>query len=387
MSTFSEVFGSMVAGLAVRPFFWAVALLIFVYVVTRNYRSLREEPPPLLWPPGEEALAQIDVNWLFMRTRTILTNRRMLQWRVSWFLSRRKLKTISLRDVRSVVLHRQMNWGLLLAGAYMIGSYNPVALVLVLVGLQARLYTVRANTPFSQMPVTRVVVTTAWRAQLGELVRFYRDTQSIWSRASLHDAVPAVSDGAVSIGNDGETNRETDFAWGRPALVFIIAMTVAGLIQHVFEPHVSFDDFVFTPLYLGLPVAIASRSVRDALWVACFGLIGLIAIKFPGGGFLGFLTADGGFPAWPQYAGTLITLLAVTLAANGIARLTSASFAPAAILLWVLFAAVYIPDAFSDLSTYSKIALAMAASIALRPVDEWLARPTLPAVRQVHHAN
>lgn len=381
VGAFSELIGGFVAGLAVRPFFWAVAILLFVYVATRNYRALREELPPVLWPPGEGALAEIEVNWLFMRTRTILTNRRMLQWRLSWFLSRRKLKTIAFQDVRSVTLHRHMNWALLLAGAYLIGGYNPLALVLVVVGLQARIYTVRANTPFSQMPMTRVVVTTPWRAQLRELLRFYQDSQSTWSRASMQDRVFAVSDGPVRDASYGVPDRETDFAWGRLVLVFIIGVTAAGLIQNLFGPHVSFDDYVFTPLYLGLPVAMASRSVRDALWVACLGFIGLIAVKFPGGGWLGFIGADGTFPAWAQYAGTLITLLAMTLAANGITRVASAALAPAAILLWLPFAAQYVPDAVSDLSLYSKIALAMAVSIALRPVDQWLAdvkRPTVP---------
>ena len=367
MDPLLEAVKELVAGLAVQPFFWLVAVLLFAYVATQNYKRLRDESPPILWPPGEHPVDQFEVDRGFSRTRTILTNRRIVHWHVSWFLSRRRLKTIALADVNAVVIHRRMNWVLLLVGFYLIGDYNPLAFALVLLGLQAPLYTVRANTPTALMPLTFVVVTTPWRAHLVGLQDFYRKIQATWSsvRSELGRS------GSLDVANAGEPGAlvDADFVWGRPALAFILGMMGVALLQHAIAPHVSFDDLMFSPFYLAIPVAVAARSLRDGFWVALLGFIGVLAVKFPGDSLFGLLASDGGVPAWIQYFWVLVALLGSVGVANVLARKAGLGFAPLAILVWVVLASEYTPEAWGDLAVYARIAMAMAVSVLLLSLD------------------
>lgn len=364
MDALIDFIGGSLRVYAISPVLFAFLGVLFVCVMTRNYLRLREEKltPDLL--EGEQPLDRIEVDWVLMKTKTILTNRRIIHLSLNWFLSKRKILALALADLHSIVWRRHANWVCLLAGLYFIGTFNPLALLLVLYGIQGRIYSVVFDTPFAQMLWTRVPVRSLRRVQLGELVRFYRNAQATWARVRAEKGLPA---GPAPVGAVAE--READFLWGRPVWVYVVLLLVVGFLQRLLERHLCFDDYFFVPIYLGLPVAVACRSMRDGLWTAILGFAALFTIKFPASGLVGLLAADGRSPLFEQYALVMLTLVLVVLVAAAIARYVHASLAVLALLLWLALVRLHMPAVFFDLTLYAKVALAIAVAIVLAWIE------------------
>src|SRR6202008_4999499 len=78
--------------------------------------------------------------------------------------------------------------------------------------------------------------------------------------------------------------QETDLVWGRPLWLYVACFLVLGLLHRWLMGHITLDDAFFGPVYLALPVVVASRSRRDGLLAALFGFVGLLTLKFPSSG-------------------------------------------------------------------------------------------------------
>lgn len=376
MNEFSGLIEGAFRNIAVGPVFFTFLLIVFVYVMTKNFLKLKHEELNPDWMEGEKVLDQITVSFWWMRIKTILTNRRILQFRLSWFLSKRKVKSIALKDVHSVFWRRYANWFLLLLGWNFFGVVNPLAFILVLLALERKVYSVRFDTPFAQMPFARLGVITWTRKQLGEMVRFYRNSQKVWASMRLENGLPGLLP-PLQVPQE----EETDFAWGRPVWVYIALFMVCAVWQSVFEPKITFDDFIVAPIYLGLPVAVARRNLRDGIWVAIAAFVGVLTIKFPGANPVGLLPGGGIFSAFLQFRGpfayieeyimVMITLLLMVWAAHFISsKLSLPGLAFVAVFIWLGFVALHMPVLLYDYALYSKIALAMAASILLAAVEK-----------------
>lgn len=359
MESLSSSLESFLRQLAIVPAVFTLMVGLFLYVMTRNYRGLRRES----WTPdlteSEKPLEELRVEWIAMRTHTILSNRRVLQLRLSWFLSKRKQKAVALEDVHSVVWRRTANWLYLLVGIWFVGTLNPLALLFVLLGLQSKIYSIRFGTPFAHMPLTRVAVLTFWRRQFSEFVRFYRSAQDAWARTRAEKgllAVPVAQQPPLV---------DEDFLFGRPVWVYVGLFMACALAQRILEPHITLDDFFFGPLYLALPIAVAARSTRDAIWAAILGSAALFTMKFPISGILGPALSDGGRPYFEQYLLIAITCILMVGVGRVIATKLTPSLTFLALLLWPLFIGLHVPDGLADLALYTKTAIAMAMTIIL----------------------
>jgi len=369
MSNLYRSLEALFRGLGLGWMLLAFAAAVFVYVMTRNYLRLRREKlsPDLL--EGEKALDELKVDGLLTRTHTLLTSRRVLQLHLSWFLSRRKQFAVSHRDLRSVIWRRQTNWYLLIAAFLFLGSLNPLALLLFLLAVEAKIYSIRFVTPVNEMPWIRMGTWSFLRKQLTDFTRFFRNAQATWAHVRSEKAVGEPTAQAVTA-----TEADTDFLWGRPVWVYVLFLLIMGIVQRYAEPHLSFDDYVFAPVYLGLPVAVAQRSRRDGVWAAILGVVALITIKFSSAGFLISLTGDGGRPLREQYLLVMVTLVLMVLVASAIAKMVHPSLAFLAVLLWLGFVWVNAPTVFFDLGLYAKVALAMAAAILLAWLERGIGR-------------
>jgi hypothetical protein len=358
-----EALSFLVRQWAIVPALLLFLLALFVWVMSRNWRWLRNERvvPDLI--DSEQILDELVVDWGVMRTHTLLTNHRVLQLRLSWFLSKRKEKRVSLKDVHSVVWRRWVNWPYLLVGVWFLGKFNPLALLLTVLGLSTKIYSIRFDTPFAQMPWTRVAVLSFWRRQLGEFWRFYRNARSTWARVRAGDS-PLIT----PISHDTEL-REQDFRWGRAVWIYLAVFMLAALVQRLSGRHVSYDDYFFGPLYLALPAAAATRSLRDAAWCALLGAAGLFTIKFPSSGMVGILASDGGRPYFEQYLLVAATALVIALIASAIATRLTPSLAFLAPFVWLGFIGLHSPILIKDLSLYSKVSMAMALTVILLWVE------------------
>lgn len=350
--------------LLVSPVLLIFLVFLFIYVMCWNYIRFRKEKPKVDLLEDEEQLDQIDVDFWFMRNHTVLTSRRVVKWHWGWFLSKRKITSIALYNVHSVNWRRYTNWLFLLVGLYFLGRLNPLAFILFLLGLQEKVYLIRFNTPFAQMPLTRIVVRSLRRSQLRELWRFYQNAKVAWAKIHLQKGLPAH--GMPKI----ETVHETDFAWGRPVWIYLWFFFLCGLLQRILEPHISFDDYFFLPFYLGLPVAVAQRNLRDAIWASILGFTALFTLKFPGMGLLFPLVSDGSAPYFEQYGLIVLTLLLMVILANFIARYIHYELSFLAVILWLGFVGLHMPALISDLGLYAKLLLAMAVAILLAQIEK-----------------
>jgi hypothetical protein len=333
-------------------------------VMTRNYLRFRREKlsPDLL--EGEKPLDELKVDGLLTCTQTLLTNRRVLQLHLSWFLSRRKQLAVSLWDLRSVIWRRRTNWYLLLVALLCLGALNPLALLLFLLAVEGKIYSIRFVVPVNEMPWIRMGARSHLRRQLMDFTRFFRNAQATWAHVRSGKAVGEPMAQAVKT-----PEPDTDFLWGRPVWVYVLFLLILGVLQRYAEPHLSFADYVFAPVYLGLPTAVAIRSSRDGIWTAILGAVVLITVKFPSSGFLISLTGDGRRPFVEQYLLIIVTAALVALLAGVIAKRVHPSLAFLAVFLWLGFVRLHMPTVFFDLALYAKIALAMAAAIVLAWIE------------------
>jgi hypothetical protein len=357
LDTLATLIETVVRALAVTPTMILIGVLLFVLVMSRNYRRLRLEQIVIPWQQGETTIDRIDVQFPLVTIRTVLTNKRIIQLRLSWFLSKRKLKVLALEDAHSLVLRRYANWLLFLAGVYTMGSFNPLALLLILAGLQAKVYSIRLDTPFAQMPYTRMVVSTVRRSQLTDLLRFYSRCQVAWAGRRQRHSASASSDTTVP-------EPDQDFVWG-PALVAVAVFLGAAFVQRAVEAHVSLDSYLFAPLYLGAIAGLAAISARDSAWLAVLGMCALFTVKFPSGGLISLLTSDGTVPYLEQYVRLALGLLLVAGAAWAISRYLHPLGAWLGLLVWIPVVAFESAAAAQDFGLYARLFLAMAVAAGL----------------------
>ncbi len=357
--------------LGIEALFTLFLVGLFVYVMTRNYRRMiREEFRPNLLE-GEKLLDRLDVTGLITSTRTIFTDRRVLQLYLGWFFSRRKVFSIAWVDTHSVVFKRSVAWLAFILAAFISGRINPITFLLILWGLDSRAYAIVFETPFALMPWTRVRVASRNRAALPEFARFYQRAHAVWAqmRGEMTPATTVSGPEAIVI-------QETDFALGKTVWVSILVVMACAFIQRIAEGNVGFDSFAFGPIYLATPVAAARFSRRDGFWVALLGFVGILTVKFPLVGLSGVLANDGGMPYFAQYIGVLVTLLLMSEASSAIARFGRPSLSAFAALLWIPYVALHMPTAASDLGLYARAIAAVGVALLAAVLAPWMARET-----------
>jgi len=349
----------------------AFFVVLFIVVMTINYRRLKNQRFVPEWLEGEQQLEEVELPMWWARTITRLTNKRIVQIQLNWFFSKRKVYAIALDDVHSVVWRRYTNWFLLIVGILLIGRVNPLALLVVMLGLEARIHSIRFNTPFAQMLWTNIVTHSSHRKHYDALSRFYRKAQLHWAQVRTQKQLP------VPLTTPFQPEPDRDFCWGLSVWTFVGLWMALAVAQRFFSHHVTLDDYVIAPVLLGLPVAAALRSRRDAIWIAVLGLAGMLTVKFPELTILPGIAfgADGGAPNYEQYLGVLGVIVITAIVAAGLARV-SPVLGYAAPVLWIGFVAVFKPVQILDTALYAKCALAIAAAVLLSWLEVALSRRT-----------
>lgn len=341
-----KLIGSAILG----PLLTAFGALVCVFVMTRNYLRIREERLHPDWVEGEHLLARVRVGSTLSEVETVLSTHRVIQLRLSWFLSRRRLTALDLKDATSVGWSRRTNWPALVAAWFTVSVLNPVALLLLMAGLQGRIYTVRFNAPFSRMPLGRISVRSFWRRHLPELSRLHATAQKAWTEVRARQGLPSVPPPQLP----GEP--EGDFLWSSAVWFYLVLILAVAVGQRFVFGHSTLDDYVAAPLLLSLPIVAARRSLEDGLWTALFEVVGIVTVKFPSG-----VLFHDGTPQYLQYAAVVVTLLVMVAVARVVAVKVHPALAAIAILLWLGLVGVLTPDAASDLGLFARLALAVAA--------------------------
>ncbi len=327
---------------------------LFVYVMTRNYRRMiREEFRPHLLE-GEKVEDKINVTGAISATRTVLTDRRVLQLNLSWLFSRRKAFAIAWVDTHSVTFKRSVVWIALVLAALASGRFNPAAFLLVLWGIDSTSYTIVFATPFAQMPLTRVRIGSYERAALPEFARFYRSGQALWARFRGERTLATLDETRGPV-----VAEASDFRLGGIVWVSVLVVMAAAMVQRVVETHVGFDSIAFGAVFLAAPVAAARVSRRDGRWVALLCFVGLLTVKYPLTGLAGYFGNDGGMPYFAQYVGVLLTLLIASEASAAITRAGRPALSPLAALVWIPYVAIHMPSVALDLGLYARAVAAV----------------------------
>jgi len=340
--------------------FVLLAIILFCVIMTINFRRLRHERFLPEWLEGEVQLEEIEVSNWWSRAWLRLTNKRIVQVRLSWFFSRRKIFGIALDDIHSVTWRRYTNWILILLGIWLFGRSNPIALVLLMWGLESKILSIWFSTPLAQMPFprARASITSFQRRQFNELATFYKKAQLYLAQVRTQKQLPVQSNVSFI------PEEDKDFSWGLPVWVFVAIWLVVALGQRTFGSHVTLEGF-WGGILLGLPVAAAVLSLRSGIWSGVLGASALVAIKFPGSvGLVFFATGgDGGSPNLWQYVVLVVGAAGIAAAAYGLSRFhpLAAFLAP---LLWLLPIAVMQPASLGEMRTYAMCLIAIASAAA-----------------------
>jgi hypothetical protein len=353
----------------VTMLFGLLVIVLFCIVMTINFRRLRHERFLPEWLEGEIQLEEIEVTHWWSRVWLRLTNRRIVQVRLSWFLSRRKIFGIALDDIHSVTWRRYTNWILVLIAFYLFGRSNPIALLILMWGLESKILSIGFNTPLAQMPFprARASATSFRRRQFTELATFYKKAQLHLAQVRSQKQLP------VSRDVNFIPEQDKDFRWGIPVWVFVAMWLVIALGQRTIGTHVNLDGF-WGGLLLGLPVAAAIQSLRSGVWSGVLGVCALVAVKFPGsiGLWLFDSKGDGGYPNLWQYVLLVAAAALIPLAAYGLSRI-NAIVAYAAPLLWLLPFALMRVSSLEEMRTYATCFIAIASAAAFSILAEAVA--------------
>ncbi len=332
--------------------FLSVALL---YVFTRNYRRVRGEHFEPDVQPGEVVRDRITTNRLFSQTESVLTTHRIFQFRKFWLLSRRGIDSLALQDATRVTFFRGINFYLLLL-LILVFRIRPLALIIFLLLMERRVYAVRFHVEAFFPPRFSPAVPTSFPGELGPLERFYRNAQAAWAARRVEKG--------QSVAFKEQAIRDADLRWGRAVWIAVGVYALAAILQRTLEPHISFNDYFFAPLYLGIPVGLARRGLHEAVWSALFGVVMVIAVAFPGAFASDLPQAHVG-----QYLFLLAAVTGTALAAHALSRWVHPAMAFAALLLWPLFVALYDLRLFFEYALYARTGLAMAAAVLVAAIS------------------
>ena len=337
-----------------------LAIALFCVVMTINFRRLRKETFVPEWLEGEIQLEEIQVSHWWSSVWLRLTNKRIIQVRLSWFFSRRTVFGVALDDIHSATWRRYSNWLLILVGICLFGRTNPIALILLMWGLESRILSIRFSTPLAQMPFprARASVTSFRRQQFNELATFYKKAQLYLAQVRTQKQLPVQSSVTFI------PEEDKDFSWSLPVWIFVAVWLLVALGQRTFGDHVTLEG-IFGGLVLGLPVAAAMHSLRSGVWTGVLGAAALVAVKFPGSVGLLLLAkdGDGGSPNLLQYIVLLLGAVLIAAAAYGLSRVhpLAGFVAP---LLWLIPIAVMQRALPGELQIYATCLIAIASAAA-----------------------
>jgi hypothetical protein len=335
-----------------------LAIVLFCVIMTINFRRLRHETFLPEWLEGEVQLEEIAVSHWWSRVWLRLTNKRIVQVRLSWLFSRRKIFGITLDDIHSVTWRRYTNWFLILLGILLFGRTNPIALLVLMWGLESKILSIGFNTPLAQMPFprTHATITSFRRRQFNEMATFYKKAQLYLAQVRTQKQLPVQSNVSFI------PEQDKDFSWGVPVWIFVAMWLVIAIGQRTLGNHVTLEG-LWGGILLGLPVAAAVQSLRSGVWTGILGASALIAVKFPGS--LGLIVlasgGDGGSPNLWQYVVLVVGASVIAAVAYGLSRVhpMAAFLAP---LLWLLPIAMMQPTSLAEMRTYATCLIAIASA-------------------------
>ncbi len=367
---FLEMFlpGSVWSGLVLLTFITLIAVKTFNYI-----RKLAgTEQPALL--EDEKPVRTVSLRNYFSKSVTQLTDRRVLQGWTWWWLSRRSADSIHLADVQAIFWRKRMSLPLLIVGIALIGRMNPLALLLIMAGVEAKIYSVVFRRAFFHLPNSGIVVRTSRRSRYAELWSFFQLAQLHW--------LAQKGGGQIGAGNAkyADVGPDRDFRFGLIVWVSVAAAMLTAMIQR-WIGHVTLYDILLGSILMALPMIAGRRGIRDGLLTAVFAFTALLCVKFPD------LVPFAGMPLGPdgravnpvQYFEVLLTFCLVAVAAALLGR-AAAQFASLALLLWIVFACLIGDHSYLDISVYARVALSIGVGLLLSGAfTAFLDRPQPPA--------
>ncbi|MBZ5524376.1 MAG: hypothetical protein LAP21_19235 [Acidobacteriia bacterium] len=356
----------------IGPVLLFLILVSTVAVMTANYRRKldKDEQPALL--EGEREIRTVSVRNFLVKSTTTLTDLRVIQARNAWWLSRRTAAPAPLADLQAVLWRRFLNWPLLLLAVVLIGRCNPAALLLAMLALEAKIYAVQFKRSFFHLPFSGIWVWSMRRAQFSELWGLFQLSQLGWQgvRMGRQPTEPA---------RYPDVGPERDFQFGKLVWAAVLTTVLVAFLQRVTGGHVTLYAGILGPVMLAMPMVAGIRGVRSGLLAAVFSVAAIVCMKFPEFSLLPGLSVggDGGGANPLQYFVVMVVFLLVGLASALLSRF-STNFAPGALLLWILYAALFRSQDIKDFSFYAHLSLATVAGMIVLGVYTWFFEKSEP---------
>jgi hypothetical protein len=337
---------------------WVLAIVALIVVKTVNFRRrlLVNEEPTLL--NNETTVKTILVRNFLSRSSTLLTDHRVVQSRTWWWVSRRTADSMPIGDVQAIFWQRWMNWPLILIAVYLIGHCNPAALVLLMIGLEAKIYSIVFKRSFFHLPNSGIAVRSTRRKQFSELWGFFQFAQLQWvGRRSDRPIAPEAT-------TYSDIGPDRDFQLGSAVWSMVGLAAAISLVQR-FTGHITLYDNLLGPALLALPIFAGRQRLRDGILTAIFGLSAILTMKFPEFNLIPALgDSDGGTPNPTQYFVIFVAFCVIGVIAGSLSRIAK-PLAPLALALWLAFAAYLRPQDLRDPVIYARVTLAAFVSVIL----------------------
>ncbi len=319
--------------------FLGVLILTAIFIFIYNFIGFQQERPIATLYPEEKSIDTLKTQLIFDKQETTLTNRRLFQVQKKWLFSRNIFTFMDLEEITAISLSEFLNFIIFFIGVIVSFIFMPLGYILILYGLVNHMLRLTVYSTQKKIKIT---------SSLADKDSFRSFITNIQTYAfNVKNKISAPVSGTVVT----ENTPSKDFKLGHAVILTIILYFIAGILQRLTEGSIKFDDIVFFPLYLAIPLIV---GYRNGAWTGFktgfFGFLTLFTLIFP----VPFLALGKSVFIWEYLAGFLMLTMGGMIC--GILRYVWTGIPVLA--AWLVFLYFYRNDSIYDMNTYLQLSIA-----------------------------
>lgn len=332
-------------------FFVVLILLCWVIIMLNNFRKRSEFNVKIDLADNEKELDRIDLSGQLTRENTLLTTRRLIQFKKHWWRSSLLSKFLPLENINSISLKHIMNLSFFILGIILYFIFAPLGYALILYALVAQMLVLefRGETNHIRIGIGGISL------ESSHLMRFLNAIQR--QAYSVKEQFATVGTTALNV----VENEGMNFQFTLSTAIGILLFAILGLFQRITENKILFDDYVFFPLYLAIPAIIGAKwEAKDGFTAGFFGFWALYTVMypFPALGLFAEAHIEAPFYIARHYLAASLLLGLIGLSAKFLWK-QKELLTVLALLCWVIFIIIFQPSNLLDLSLYAQLFIGM----------------------------
>ena len=317
--------------------------------------------PEFLEDENEELRYKSD--YLYRQSERVLTKTRLFYQKISWPFNYIRFKVIHLKSADSFFIFKTINFILLIASYYMIKFFPPIGFILSVFSISSVLYLVILKIRIKSTPNFTFILSSKKndKSFLKELmIKFEKIRYNLF----LKDSLKIELNNNKSASFIPAIDKIREFTFGNGFMFFLLTYGILAILQRIFLRHIMFDDTVFTPLYIAIPVIAGSIGKKTGFFSGLLGFWMVFSMIFPTKLNLLFVDYNFKFEGWNS---PLLIFLSLSICLGLIGYISGLlinknNYAPISILLWIIPTYIFASGNLTDIHFWGTILIAIGLS-------------------------